>query len=545
MNTIIKFFIPHLETSNLNFQIKKQLPYILVITLVLCIVFLLLIPVSMINENGKIATITYIFFALSIIQLVALILIRTEKFLSAAWLNTLSILVSGVCVLFFMATGKLIYEAYRPLAFIAIMSIANVLVSLDKKQIILMFLGSLTGWFTAFAVIYSSYFVTDLTLTIAVMITGVLGILFSNIVLLFVNKLSKDLLATAESETAIAHNALGNITNLMNEAREGMAIGERLLSASQEMQHSVLQVEEIGNTIKKTIKILLQESDSFSKTSSRVIDGTQSVKSNFNEQNAAVTETSAAITQISANLENISGIAQKRREMLNSMDTTGASQLDLLKKLVLAFDSVRSSSEGSSVFVNTVQDVASQTQLLSMNASIEAARAGSSGKGFAVIAQEIRTLSLETDKTAITIRDILEQNKKTIAETDRTMQDFSVFITKSTEELQQLLLAIDEILRGITEMDTGTREVTKAMQNIVDTTQDSADKIKSVANEVDLQKEGFTRIESVSQELASDIENLAHSVTIIRKASDLIAQTGRENTEQVRKLQIDTTQNVG
>lgn len=79
MNTIIKFFIPHLETSNLNFQIKKQLPYILVITLVLCIVFLLLIPVSMINENGKIATITYIFFALSIIQLVALILIRTEN----------------------------------------------------------------------------------------------------------------------------------------------------------------------------------------------------------------------------------------------------------------------------------------------------------------------------------------------------------------------------------------------------------------------------------------------------------------------------------
>lgn len=545
MNTIIKFFIPHLETSNLNFQIKKQLPYILVLTLILGFVFLLLVPISIIPNEGKFTTITYVFVLLTIVQIVALVLIRTKKFTNAAWLNSFSLFAGGMSVLFLMSTGEIIYEAYRPFAFISIMCVANVLVALNKKQILLMLVGSLTGWFIAFGLIYQPFFVSERSLALAVMLSGVLGITFTNVILMYVIKLSKDLLATAESETAIAHRALGNITNLMNEAREGMAIGERILNASQEMQHSVSQVEEIDNAIKKTIKILLQESDSFSQTSSRVIDGTQSVKSNFNEQNAAVTETSAAITQISANLENISGIAQKRREMLNSMDTTGASQLDLLKKLVLAFDSVRSSSEGISVFVNTVQDVASQTQLLSMNASIEAARAGSSGKGFAVIAQEIRTLSLETDKTAITIRDILEQNKKTIAETDRTMQDFSLFITKSTEELQQLLLAIDEILRGITEMDTGTREVTKAMQNIVDTTQDSADKIKSVADEVDLQKEGFTRIESVSQELASDIENLAHSVTIIRKASDLIAQTGRENTEQVRKLQTNTTQNAG
>lgn len=371
------------------------------------------------------------------------------------------------------------------------------------------------------------------------MLSGVIGISLANIVLLYVDKLTKELLASAESQTIAAQKALANLTDLMIEAREGMTIGERLLHASNEMQQSVSQVEEIGTVIKKTLQVLLQESNSFSQTSSRVIDGTKSVKENFSEQNAAITETSAAITQISANLENISGIASKRREMLNSMDTAGKSQLDLLGKLVSAFESVRSSSDGISVFVHTVQDVASQTQLLSMNASIEAARAGSSGKGFAVIAQEIRKLSLETDKTAITIRDLLEQNKKTIAETDRMMQDFSTFISSSTEELQQLLLAIDEILRGITEMDTGTREVTKAMQNIVDTTLDSADRIKSVVSEVDLQKEGFARIEEVSRELASDIETLASSVLIIRKEADLIAQTGIENTEQVKKLQVN------
>lgn len=154
MNTLIKIFIPRIETGKINFHLKKKLPYILVLTLLLCIIYLLLIPVSVIGKAGKIPLIAVVFLFLSLVQLFALALIRKEKYFLAAWLNSFSLLVSGVSVLFFMSNGEIIYEAYRPFAFIAVMSVANILVVLDRKQIILMFVGSITCWFIAFAIIY-------------------------------------------------------------------------------------------------------------------------------------------------------------------------------------------------------------------------------------------------------------------------------------------------------------------------------------------------------------------------------------------------------
>jgi len=244
------------------------------------------------------------------------------------------------------------------------------------------------------------------------------------------------------------------------------------------------------------------------------------------------------LVQITQNIENIDKVASKRRTMLAEASTAGAAQRALVEKLQKAFDSVRDSSEGIKRFTATVQDIASRTSLLSMNASIEAARAGASGKGFGVVAQEIRSLSNETQKNSDLIQETVKRNEATVREAGKLVADFSEFIVKNIESINNLIDSIDEILGGISEMHGGTREVTEAVQEIVVGMHASGEKAKSAAEQIDGQQAGFAHLSKFAKELDSRISELRLAVEEIRGSTASAAEAGKLNIEQVKRLQL-------
>jgi len=539
LDALFTFLIPHRNDADLSYRLQKQLPYIALTTLFMLLTFSLLVPVGLISSGGKPNPFILIISILGLALAYALHLLRKKKYAVAARLVSGILFVSCMATLFLMPYTGVPAEAYRGFAFITVMATCNVLISLELKQIILFYAGLITGWLAAFATVFRPVWTVNRNLTLAIFLVGILGITISNLVLVFVKKLSDELLETAQRETETARTALSNLTKILEDARDGMEIGDKILSASGRVQLALGEMEQLQTYLSEGSRKLVSESDGFTESSRDVLASTRQMKDNLQEQNSALTETSAAITEISANLENISGIANKRREMLNDISKSGAAQKDLVRKLLAAVETVQKSSEGIIVFVRTVQDVASRTGLLSMNASIEAARAGSYGKGFAVIAQEIRSLSEETQSNAGTIKALLDENEHTVRATNAMMQDFSVFVEKSVNDTQNLIDAIDEILRGITEMDTGTREVMQAAQDIVSAAQESGEMVNAVVSQIDRQKESFDHISGFSAELHNRIILLERSVKEIREASDLVADAGRLNTAQVKKLQMD------
>lgn len=538
INAFLSLIIPHRNEPGIDFRIQKQLPFIAATASFLLLTFALLLPLYLISTKGDFNLFAFMLIGLVALLVGAIILMRQKKYKNAAWLVTVTLFISCMAVLFLMPYRGEVSEAYRPFAFIATMCTCNVLISLEKKQIILMYIGVILAWVLSFLTLFHPLFAMNRSLTIAVFGTGFLGLSVGNTVLLFVKRLSEELLDTAQKQTEAAQSSLANLTKVMEEARDGMAIGEQILDASGRVQTSLSEVEKIQHYLSGSSENLMKESDSFTVSASAVLDSAQSMKGSLQEQNAAITETSAAITEISANLASISGIATKRREMLNDISKAGYSQKELVKKLVAAVTSVQTSSEGISVFVHTVQDVASKTGLLAMNASIEAARAGSSGKGFAVIAQEIRILSEETQRNAETIKNLLDENDRTVESSSEMAKDFSTFVDKNVHDTKILTESIDEILRGITEMDTGTREVMQAAQEIVTVAQSSNEMVTTVVSQVNSQKEGFTNIAGISTELHDRIILLDKAVREIHSAADLVVDAGRLNTAQVKKLQM-------
>ena len=112
----------------------------------------------------------------------------------------------------------------------------------------------------------------------------------------------------------------------------------------------------------------------------QIVNQSEKMKDSVHEQTSSLTETSAAMTQISGNIASINKIANAQHSGMDEIVKSLDAQRSLLNDLVNQVSQVRESSEHITAFVNTIDNISSQTSLLAMNASIEAAHAGTLAK---------------------------------------------------------------------------------------------------------------------------------------------------------------------
>jgi len=532
----LSLLVPGLSDARMDFRLRSQLPYIAMTAFFLLVTYLLLVPFTYLDYGFD----RFFFALLGSLAVVAtaLLCLRKGLYRAAADLTTLGLLGGSLAVLFLMQYNGLdVIEAYRGLAFAAVMAAINVAVALRPGQIWLFFGLYSSGWCLAFATIFRHHFGTNRTAAFVLLSVGLLGLLSETVMLYLVKRLSARMLSTAEEQTRKANDSLDRVTRLLADASEGMGIGSRVLAAAEHSQHAVSDIAEIQDYLGRESGELVEGTKSLIGSSRKVLESAHGMEDDLLSQNSAITETSAALVEISQNIESINAVANQRRGMLAEAAKAGRAQSELIAKLDAAFQSVRESSDGVGRFVDTVQDIASRTSLLSMNASIEAARAGSAGKGFAVVSQEIRSLSGETQKNADLIKQIIAKNDQTVAETGKLMAEFSRFVARNVEDNQALLDSIDEIMNGIAEMSAGTAEVMKAVEQMVQGTESSGEMVKVVVSQIDAQQASLDHLTEFAQGLDKRIAGLREAVSEIRESTDLVAESGRLNVEQMKKLQ--------
>lgn len=536
MRRPLDLLVPGISDPQMDFRLRSQLPYIAMTAFFLFLTYLLIIPFTYLDYGIDLFFVALL-GALAIV-LSALLCLRKGRYSGAANLTTLGLLVGSLSVLFLMKyNGVDVLEAYRGLAFAAVMSAINVAVALKPSQIWLFFGLYAGGWCVSFATIFRHHFETAGTASVVLLFVGLLGLLSETVMLFLVKRLSAQMLSTAEEQTRKAKESLDHVTRLLSDAKEGMGIGGRVLAAAEQSQSAVSDIAEIQEYLGRESGELVEGTKSLFSSSGKVLESAHGMEDDLLSQNSAITETSAALVEISQNIESINAVANQRRGMLAEAAKAGRAQSELIAKLDAAFQSVRESSDGVGRFVDTVQDIASRTSLLSMNASIEAARAGSAGKGFAVVSQEIRSLSGETQKNADLIKQIIARNDQTVSETGKLVGEFSRFVARNVEDNQALLDSIDEIMNGISEMSAGTAEVMKAVEQMVQDTESSGGMVKVVVSQIVAQQASLDRLTEFAKGLDKRIAGLREAVSEIRSSTDLVAEAGKLNIEQMKKLQ--------
>ncbi len=208
--------------------------------------------------------------------------------------------------------------------------------------------------------------------------------------------------------------------------------------------------------------------------SSQLAVSAQDIAEGATEQAAAVEELVATVNEVTNQvMENTKStdIAHDKAKVVGAEAENSKAKM---KELTQAMDKISSTSQQIEKVIADIEGIASQTNLLSLNASIEAARAGEAGRGFAVVADEIRKLAEESAASAVESRKMIDASMAEVAAGSRITQETADALNKVIEELDHIILQVANIRAASDRQAVSVKEIEKGVEQINDVIQSNS-----------------------------------------------------------------------
>lgn len=245
-------------------------------------------------------------------------------------------------------------------------------------------------------------------------------------------------------------------------------LADSLSSITQTMRNTLLQINHHSNILMTNINQLDL--------------GTQMLSDGTTNQASAIEELSATLTDISQRVSDNASNSKQSDEKMEAIQEMITYSNNNLKILVDSMHTIETNAEEINGISKSIQNIANETNLLSMNASIEAARAGEAGKGFAVLAGKIRLLAEECTQAAQNTSDLIEKTHIHISESMEALNTTVQSIHSVSEQTETASTYIHDITKASNEQAEAIHQIASAVNQISDVTQsNSANAAQSAA----------------------------------------------------------------
>lgn len=305
------------------------------------------------------------------------------------------------------------------------------------------------------------------------------------------------------------HTIIGDIKHILSEMASGnfevhSEIGsDKYIGAYSEIH---LAMRDLRNTLSNTLEAIVEASEQVDAGASQLATGATELAEGATEQAAAIEEMSATVTDVTQQVEKTAKATDEAHDNAKIVGKEAAASKDKMNELTEAMKKIEETSNAIKDIIAKIEDIASQTNLLSLNAAIEAARAGEAGRGFAVVADQIRRLAEQSAQSAVDTRNMIESSIDEVTNGSR--------ITNETEEaLDKVLAEIDEIVLSVANVRVASDKQSAAMEQI----EKAVDQISGVvqANSASAQQSSATSEELSAQ--AQTLKDLIGQFTIMKK----------------------------
>jgi len=324
--------------------------------------------------------------------------------------------------------------------------------------------------------------------------------------------ITKKALLSEKEKTEEYKNRFSSLEGILVNNRKDMEIGNTLLTLSNRMTTVMDELKSRLSSVSSDIEKLQDELDQSQKENREMLLYTEKVKQNVDVQNNAISEQSAAAEEISQSVKMVSDVSIKKKSAVESLKELTSSGIGRMMESVSYIEEADKTSTAILEIIDVISNIADQTNLLAMNAAIEAAHAGNFGKGFAVVADEIRNLSEQTTentKTIITtLKTNLENTRLAANKSGTAGEDFQ----RIDREVHTLIGALQEIIISMEEMSQGAESLLNTVNRLSQLSGEVSSSMHNMTSAISKNSSSFERIITVFNGLRQGIQKTLQGI---------------------------------